>query len=108
MTGNRATRALGGLIALLTLASMVMAATPGAFASKHPAPSALAPASVGPGVAPQLLSGRAKALGVPVGQPQFTVARAPKSPIHGSGSERGSACPPVTPGSPRRSAGPLR
>jgi hypothetical protein len=39
-----------GATALLTLACMVMAATPGAFASKHPTPSASAPASVGPGV----------------------------------------------------------
>lgn len=52
MTVDRATRALGGLTALLTLACMVMAATPGAFASKHPTPSASAPASVGPGVRP--------------------------------------------------------
>src|SRR5262249_53868072 len=52
MTVNRATRALGGLPRLLTFACMVMAATPVAFASKHPKPSASAPASVGPGVRP--------------------------------------------------------
>ena len=52
MIVNRATRALGGLTALLALACLVMAATPGAFASRHPAPSASAPASVGPGVRP--------------------------------------------------------
>jgi Lysozyme like domain len=52
MTVNRATRAGGGLTALLTLACMVMGATPGAFASKQPTPSASAPGSVGPGVRP--------------------------------------------------------
>ena len=52
MTVNRATRALGGAMALLTLACIVMSATPGAFASKHPTPSSSAPASVGQGLRP--------------------------------------------------------
>jgi len=52
MTGSRATRALGGLTALLALACLVMAATPGAFASKHLTPSASAPALVCPGIRP--------------------------------------------------------
>jgi len=52
MTVNRAARALGGLTALLALACMVMATTPGASASKHSTPSASARASVGRGVLP--------------------------------------------------------